>query len=56
MTTISFNELAKRNKGIIYIHTNPGIVKTGVARYLPWYMRAVSSVGYAVLTPLEDGG
>ncbi|PVH88753.1 hypothetical protein DL98DRAFT_445704 [Cadophora sp. DSE1049] len=66
MTTLSFHELARRNaeKGIVggvdYIHVNPGIVKTGVMRYLPWYMRAVSHVGYAVLTPwrtdVEESG
>ncbi|KAH7409263.1 short-chain dehydrogenase/reductase [Cadophora sp. MPI-SDFR-AT-0126] len=66
MTTLAFHELARRNaeKGIVggmeYVHVNPGIVKTGVMRYLPWYMRAVSHVGYAVLTPwrtdVEESG
>tara|TARA_R110002060_G_scaffold24599_1_gene33432 strand:+ start:263 stop:820 length:558 start_codon:yes stop_codon:yes gene_type:complete len=66
MTTLSFHELARRNaeKGLVggmdYIHVNPGIVKTGVMRYLTWYMRAVSHVGYAVLTPwrtdVEESG
>jgi hypothetical protein len=51
MTTLSFHHLAKINPELTYIHTNPGIVKTGVMRYLPWYMRAVSHAGYAVLTP-----
>jgi hypothetical protein len=60
MTTLSFYHLAKINTGITYIHTNPGIVKTGVMRYLPWYMRAVSHAGYAVLSPccmdVEESG
>lgn len=66
MTTLSFHEFARRNaeKGLVggmdYIHVNPGIVKTGVMRYLPWYMRAISHVGYAVLTPwrtdVEESG
>lgn len=66
MTTLSFHEMASRNAenglagGMDYIHVNPGIVKTGVMRYLPWYMRAVSHVGYAVLTPwrtdVEESG
>lgn len=60
MTTLSFHELARQsseisgNRGIAgpaYIHVNPGIVKTGVMRYLPWYMRAFSHAGYAILTP-----
>ena len=51
MTTLSFHRLAKLNPRITYIHTNPGIVKTGVMRYLPWYMRAVSHAGYAELSP-----
>jgi hypothetical protein len=60
MTTLSFHQLAKLNPGITYIHTNPGIVKTSVMRYLPWYMRAVSHAGYAVLSPwrteVEESG
>jgi hypothetical protein len=60
MTTLSFYHLAKINPGISYIHTNPGIVKTGMMRYLPWYMRAVSHAGYAVLSPwrmeVEESG
>lgn len=60
MTTLSFHYLAMINPGITYIHTNPGIVKTGVMRYLPWYMRAVSHAGYAVLSPwrmeVEESG
>jgi hypothetical protein len=60
MTTLSFHHLAKMNPELTYIHTNPGIVKTGVMRYLPWYMRAVSHAGYAVLTPwrmdIEESG
>jgi hypothetical protein len=60
MTTLSFHHLAKLNSRITYIHTNPGIVKTGVMRYLPWYIRAVSHAGYAVLSPwrmeVEESG
>jgi hypothetical protein len=60
MATLSFHHLAKLISGITYIHTNPGIVKTGVARYLPWYMRAISHAGYAVLSPwrmeVEESG
>ncbi|KAE9380213.1 hypothetical protein N431DRAFT_539882 [Stipitochalara longipes BDJ] len=59
-TTLSFHHLAKINPGITYIHTNPGIVKPGVMRCLPWYMRAVSHAGYAVLSPwrmeIEESG
>jgi hypothetical protein len=60
MTTLSFYHLAKINLGISVIHTNPGIVKTGMMRYLSWHMRAVSHAGYAVLSPwrmeVEESG
>lgn len=53
MTTLDFHELAKKEGGkrIRFVHLNPGIVKTGVARHLPWYIRAGSKVGYEILRP-----
>jgi hypothetical protein len=37
-------EFAAREPGISFLHSNPGIVITGLARGLPFYMRAIMKI------------
>ncbi|RFU28205.1 hypothetical protein B7463_g8134, partial [Scytalidium lignicola] len=56
MTTLSFEELAKKNPGTAYVHTSPGIVKSGYLRsYDTWYMKPFIGALNILIKPWETG-
>jgi hypothetical protein len=51
MTTLTFHELAQQNPKTSYLHINPRIRRTGVARGLPWWQKGIGNAGFALLSP-----
>ncbi|KAL5342497.1 hypothetical protein BJX70DRAFT_355950 [Aspergillus crustosus] len=60
MTSLSLEELAKANPAISFIHSYPGIVKTGVTRDMGFLgrtlMNALFVVAKPLTVPLEESG
>jgi len=52
MNSVITEELAKREPGISFIHSSPGIVNTGIARELPTWARLPLKVLVPLFSPL----
>ncbi|KAL4877126.1 hypothetical protein BJY04DRAFT_198996 [Aspergillus karnatakaensis] len=52
MTSLSFEELAKSNPAVSFIHSYPGVVKTGVARDMGVLGKTAINALYLLMKPL----
>lgn len=55
MNDFMTTEFAEREPTVSYIHSNPGVVDTGLARGLPWYGRIALKVATPLLWPFFTG-
>jgi hypothetical protein len=55
MNDLMVEEFAQRDPGTTFIHSFPSIVKTGVARELPFWARAATKVLMPLLLPFTVG-
>jgi hypothetical protein len=55
MNDLMVEEFARREPGTTFVHTSPGIVKTGVARELPFWAQLGAKALYVLLAPFVVG-
>lgn len=55
MTDFSFEELAKRNTSVSFVHTFPGVVKTGFNKEAGFVVRMASNLAFTLLSPWTVG-
>lgn len=51
MSDLMTTEFAEREPTVTYVHSNPGVVNTGLSRGLPWYGRLAMKVATPLLWP-----
>lgn len=55
MTDFTFEEMAKKNPTISFVHAYPGLVKTGFAKEAGFAVRAASQLAWRVFSPWAVG-